>query len=103
VPKTTARFLNIGAFSTPAPYTLGNSYVQSSARACGYANESISITKEIPIRDSVSFKLGANFFNAFNRHYFTGLGTDINNTSTFGTFNGATTPRLIQFNARIIF
>jgi hypothetical protein len=102
VPGTGARYLNINAFSTPAPFTMGNTYTQS-VRSCGYANENISITKITPITERINFKLGANFFNLFNRHTFTGMGLDINNPATFGTFSGASDPRLIQFNARLEF
>jgi len=101
-PGIGARYLNSNAFSTPAPFTMGDTYTQN-ARTCGYSNEDLSPSKNVPIMREANFKLGACFFDLFNRHSFNGLGTDINNAGTFGTFSGASAPRLIQLNARIIF
>lgn len=102
VPGSTARYLNINAFSTPAPYTLGNTNTVSSARDCSQKNENLSVFKTFDLSEGLKFTFNANFFNAFNRHTFGGLGVNIN-TSTFGTFASASTPRLIQFSGRLTF
>ena len=96
-------YLNINAFATPAPFTLGNIHALPNFRACGYSTENISLNKAFPIKESMHLKFSANFFNAFNRHTWTGLGTDINNTSAFGKFTGATAPRSIQLAAKFEF
>ncbi len=103
VPGTTNPYLNIHAFSDPAPFTLGNVYVLPNVRSCGYLNENLSISKGFRITESMRLKFSANFFNAFNRHAWTGLGTDVDNPATFGTFSGATAPRTIQLAGRFDF
>lgn len=96
-------YLNINAFATPAPYTLGNIYELPSFRGCGYSTENISIKKGFRLTEGKRLEIGANFFNAFNRHTWTGLGTDINNLSAFGKFTGATAPRSIQLDGKFTF
>jgi len=103
VPGQSAPYLNINAFATPAPYTLGNIAVIPSFRGCGYSTENISINKVIGLTEGTRLKFAANFFNAFNRHAWTGLGTDINNSSAFGKFTGVTAPRTIQISAKFEF
>lgn len=103
VPGKSAPYLNIHAFATPAPFTLGNISYIPNFRACGYSTENISINKSFSITEGMHLKFSANFFNAFNRHYWTGLGTDINNTSAFGKFTGVTAPRTIQLAAKFEF
>ena len=65
--------------------------------------ENVSLIKRIPISERVQFKLAANFFNMLNRHYWTGLSSDINNLATFGRFSGATSPRSIQLAVKVEF
>ena len=103
VPGVSAPYLNINAFATPAPFTLGNIAYLPNFRACGYSTENISLSKSFAITEGKRLKFSANFFNAFNRHYWTGLGTDINNTSAFGKFTGVTAPRSIQIAAKFEF
>lgn len=92
----TSTYLNLGAFSTPAPFTLGDVHQLSSVRTCKYMNESISVQKQFKIVESAKVTIGSDFFNAFNRHQWTGLSTDINNPGSFGRFTGASQPRNIQ-------
>ena len=86
--NTSSRFLNVAAFSTPAPFTFGNTR---------------TLIKKIPISEKVRFQFAANFFNLLNRHYWTGLSSDINNLTTFGRFSGATSPRSIQLAGKLEF
>jgi len=78
-----------------------------------YRNLDISFIKTTPITERISFILQANFFNAFNNHYFVTPGgssggpfafnNDISN-SNFGEWNGTVSaPRTIQFAGRIQF
>lgn len=101
--NSSGRYLNINAFATPAPFTLGNIYSLANFRSCPYATENLSISKGIRITERTNLKFSANFFNAFNRHIWTGLQTDINNPNTFGTYTGATAPRSIQLAGRLSF
>jgi hypothetical protein len=98
-----SRYLNINAFATPAQFTFGNVLTLSNVRDCTYKNENLSLVKRFELNEKTRFQFAAQFFNVFNRHYWTGLGTDINNPATFGTFSGATPPRSIQFVAKIEF
>jgi hypothetical protein len=98
-----SRYLNINAFATPAPFTFGNVFTLPNVRNCGYKNENFSLFKNFQLTEKVRLKFGGEFFNAFNRHMWTGLGTDINNPTTFGTFTGATPPRNIQLQMKIEF
>jgi hypothetical protein len=98
-----SRFLNVAAFSTPAPFTFGNTRTLSNVRGCPYAVENVSLIKRIPVSERIQFKLAANAFNMLNRHYWTGLSSDINNLATFGRFSGATSPRSIQLAVKVEF
>jgi hypothetical protein len=96
-------YLNINAFATPPPFTLGDITVLPNFRGCGYATENIAVSKSFAITESKHLKFGANFFNAFNRHYWTGLGTDVSNPAAFGQFTGVTAPRSIQLTGQFLF
>lgn len=96
-------YLNINAFATPAPFTLGNVYELPNFRTCNYYTENLSLSKSFRITEGSSVKFSANFFNAFNRHTWTGLDTDINNPTTFGQYTGTTAPRSIQLMGRFTF
>jgi hypothetical protein len=96
-------FLNPAAFAAPAPYTLGTANILPNVRGCPSLNEDFTLTKSIAIRESISVKFGVDLFNAFNRHEWTGLASNVNNPVTFGTFSGATNPRTMQLYGRITF
>jgi hypothetical protein len=100
---SSSRYLNIAAFATPAPYTFGNTSVLPNVRSCAYAVENVSVIKKIQLTERTRLQFAGNFFNMLNRHYWTGLSTDMNNLATFGRFSGATPPRSIQLNAKIEF
>ena len=96
------RYLNVGAFSDPAPWSFGNaSRVLGSVRTCASLNENISILKNIPIAEKVRFQFGADFFNAFNRHTWGAPGTDVDNPQAFGTITSTGPGRVIQMHARV--
>jgi hypothetical protein len=96
-------YLNPGAFAAPAPFTLGNIYELPDFRTCAYFTENLSVSKGFRVSEGSRLKFSANFFNAFNRHTWTGLQTDVNNPSTFGQFTGSTAPRSIQLAGRFEF
>ncbi|HVJ08417.1 MAG TPA: carboxypeptidase-like regulatory domain-containing protein [Acidisarcina sp.] len=79
-----------------------------------YQNLDMSLTKNTRITEKVNFQFRANFFNAFNNHYFVNQGGNFGgvgyafNTSAgatdFGKWNKTVTaPRTIQFAARLEF
>ncbi len=99
------RYLNISAFSQPAPYTFGSSPPRMPhVRTPFYRNEDISFFKSTYITESVYVQFRSEFYNIFNRVVFGGPSASINNPSTFGIIGGqANTPRLIQFALKLIF
>jgi hypothetical protein len=81
-----------------------------------YKNIDVAFTKNTHIAEKFNFRFEANFFNAFNNHYFLNQGdsnggvpyafyTDLSaSNNSFGKWNGAvTTPRTIQFVGRFEF
>jgi hypothetical protein len=97
------RFLNINAFSTPAPFTFGNTAVLPSTRSCGTLNEDLAALKQFAIHESVRFELGMEVFNLFNRHQWTGLSTNIGNPGAFGQYTGASDQRIMQAHLKVLF
>src|SRR6266702_1012753 len=93
--------LNRGAFADPAPFTFGNAPPTfNSIRTCSLLRENVSLIKRFQVtKENVSVELGANIFNALNRHLFT-FATNID-SQTFGTVSGASGPRLGQVYARV--
>jgi hypothetical protein len=99
------RFLNINAFSQPAPYTFGNAPPRlPHVRTPFYLNEDFSIFKNVFFTESLHLQVRSEFYNIFNRVVFSGPAANINNPATFGVIGGqANTPRLIQFAVKLIF
>src|ERR1035437_3894797 len=102
---TTDHYLNINAFKAPPADSFGNSkpYLPN-LRGPAMLNEDLSVTKLTQIRDTTSFELRFEAFNAFNRTVFGLPNTDITNPTGFGQItsqaNGA---RNAQVVAKIIF
>jgi len=84
-------------FGTLAP-TLSN--VHSPA----FFSEDVSLLKKTHITESVTFELGAEAFNLFNRTYFFFPTTDLRDTANFGFQSvGANNPRRVQIRLRLLF
>lgn len=99
---TNNKVLNVAAFTEPAPFQFGNIYQLPNVRSCGYAEEDLSFDKSVALRESSAFHIGMIFNNAFNRHYWGGIHTNIHDPA-FGTISGASSPRTIQFYGRVEF
>ena len=99
------RYLNIAAFSQPAPFTFGNAPPRMPhVRTPAYLNEDISFFKNVSLTESLHLQLRGEFYNLFNRVVFSGPAANINNPGTFGVIGGqANSPRLVQFAAKLIF
>lgn len=100
---TNNQLLNANAFIDPPPFTLGNAHQLPDVRQCGFANEDIGLEKDFIISERTRVRLGAIFVNAFNRHYWGGIGTNIDNPSSFGTISNASAARQIQYFLRFEF
>jgi hypothetical protein len=95
-------YLNRGAFSDPAAFTLGDTFVLPNVRQCGYLNENLGLDKGVPFGEKRRVSMGAMVTNLFNRHAFVGINRNID-TSAFGTFGSATLPRTVQFYMKVLF
>jgi len=113
--KDGSRYLNPNAFESNFSqfgYT-GFGKAVSTIYGPNYKDLDMSFSKVTKIGERVSFKLGANFFNTFNNHYFLSQGdgpgsafvTDVAASgNTFGTWNGTvSTSRTVQFLGRLEF
>jgi len=118
-PKTGGAYLNRNAFESASAFNqfgyTGTGNAVTSVYGPSYKNLDFSLTKKTMIRENISFKFSANFFNAFNNHYLiasqggnyggpsVAFHTDVAN-SNFGTWNGGvSSPRTIQFSGRLEF
>lgn len=97
-----ARYLNRAAFADPAPFTFGNTNIQDNTSTCPYLNENFGLIKAFPIREKTNVEFGSYFFNAFNRHQWVGLNSDID-SAAYGTYNSASAPRKIMMYMKVNF
>ena len=98
-------YLNINAWSQPAPYTLGTGpRNEPSLRGFPSYNEDFSIIKRTYIRETMNIEFRAEFFNLFNRVVFSNPGTNTLDPLSFGlSFSQANVPRQIQFGMKFNF
>src|SRR5262249_48887785 len=101
-------YVNINAFSQPAPYTFGNvSRLEPSLRTFPYLNEDVSAIKRtyVPkISEVFNVEFRAEFFNISNRTVSGAPPTNINAPPSFGTIGyQANTPRTIQISLKVNF
>ncbi|HEY2469513.1 MAG TPA: carboxypeptidase-like regulatory domain-containing protein [Terracidiphilus sp.] len=118
-PSSGATYFNINAFETDFTafgYT-GTGRAVTTVYGPSFQDLDMSLTKNTRIAEKVNLKFSANFFNAFNTHYFlatqggnyggpsVAFATDVSSASTqFGTWtHSVTPPRTIQFAGRIEF
>jgi hypothetical protein len=116
-PMSGAPYLNPAAFETNFTTFGYTGYGRAVTTVYGpsYKDLDMSFTKNTKIAEKANFKFSANFFDAFNNHYFANsqggnyggpsaaFVTDVS-SSSFGTWNGSTSnPRTIQFAGRIEF
>ncbi|MCI0624611.1 MAG: hypothetical protein L0387_23690 [Acidobacteria bacterium] len=98
-------YLNISAWSQPAPFTLGNgSRTEPNLRGFPLMSEDFSLIKRTYITESANVEFRAEFFNLFNRVIFGNPNTNTNDPINFDrSFNQANTPRIIQFGLKVNF
>ena len=103
-PRTTP-YLNVNAFSNPAPFTFGNT---PRTLAYGLRNpwsldEDVSVGKNFHAGDRFTLRLQGDAFNVLNRTVFGGIGTNIT-SSNFGYISSqANSPRQLQLEAYVKF
>jgi hypothetical protein len=99
-------YLNINAFSQPAPYTFGNAPKRlPNVRRPALYNEDFSAFKRFGLGGEFRFlEFRAEFFNVFNRVIFGGPATNINSPNTFGTIGSqGNEPRVVQLALKLLF
>jgi len=110
--RTFYRYFNTGAFAAPTLGTIGNS-PKDVFRGPGINNWDLSIFKNFPIKEHVTFQFRWELYNAFNHASFQG----VNNNASFavpgstaqlnGQFGQITStnglPRVMQGSVRITF
>ncbi|HUY15683.1 MAG TPA: TonB-dependent receptor [Terriglobia bacterium] len=99
---TPAAWFNKSAFADPPPFTFGN-LGRNALRRNWFKNFDLSLFRDIPITESKSLEIRAEFFNAFNNVVW---GTPVNQIAnpTFGEVLGvANTPRQIQLALKFYF
>lgn len=116
-PSSGAPYFNVAAFESNFSTFGYTGYGKAVTTVYGpsYKDLDLAFTKDTKITERATFKFSANFFNAFNNHYFANsqggnyggpsaaFVTDVS-SSSFGTWNGSVTnPRTIQFAGRIEF
>lgn len=92
------------AFTAPLAGTYGNA-PRAFARLFGRNQTNLTLTKNIYFdsEQKVKLQLRAEAFNVFNHTQFTGVGTTLTTTSTFGLPTGTRLPREFQFGAKVLF
>ena len=99
-----SRYISRSAFTTPAPGTLGNEgRIDSVLRGWASYNESISLYKDFVIAEKITWRIGANSANLFNRHQWCDPDTNLSDSS-FGASTGqCNLPRAIQLYMKVNF
>ena len=106
--QTTRQYLNKSAFALVPIVTASGASSRpgnlgwGAIRAPGYWNVDFSLTKSIPIRESIQMQVRAETFNALN--HFNPNSAQIQtslNSGTFGQIRGGVSPRVIQLNGRL--
>jgi hypothetical protein len=92
------------AFTAPLAGTYGNA-PRAFARLFGRNQTNLTLTKNIYFNSENRYRLQlrAEAFNVFNKTQFTGAGTTLTTTSTFGLPTGTRLPREFQFGAKLSF
>jgi hypothetical protein len=98
-PAYTAYYSNPNRFFGNAPAVIGN------ARVLPFLSENISLLKKTRLSETMTFELGAEAFNIFNRHRFDFPGSDLIDPFNFGfsSVGTAQEPRVIQIRLRLTY
>jgi len=90
--------------SVPSAASVGNygSFPRNALRAPSWGNVNLTISKVVPVRESVRMEYRADFFNLLNHAEFLAPNTSITN-SAFGQISTTQPPRIIQMALRLQF
>jgi len=104
VQKRLTRYYNVDAFTSPGPFTYGNTprYI-SQLRAPGVANFDMSLFKNVPIHDNLKVEFRAEAFNIFNRVQFGAPNTTTGDPNAGSINSQINQPRDLQFAVKVLF
>jgi len=100
--RTVERWFNTAAFTTPAPFTFGNS-ARNLLFTPGDMVFDVSFLKNTVVTERTSVQFRAEFFNFPNHANFGGPGTNVSTPGTFGRIFSAGEARVIQFGLKVLF
>ncbi len=102
--RTLARWFNTDAFTTIAPFTLGNGPRNlPSTRTDGTFNWDLSIMKDFQIKERARLHFRSEFFNATNTTTFGSPGTSVGSGSFGVVSSTASSARRVQFGMKLYF
>lgn len=101
--QTIAKWFNLAAFTTPAPYTFGTS-ARNSVFGPSYWNLDAALLREISLTEKVKLNIRAESFNVLNHTSFAAPARNVSTPGTFGQITGtANAARQLSFSARLKF
>ena len=101
-PNPNLRYIRPGVFTDHKPFTLGTAGFTSDVREPWSLNEDFGFRKAFAIREGMKVEIRAELLNAFNRHFFGVIITDVNNPR-FGQFTSVSGNRTGQIGMRLDF
>jgi outer membrane receptor protein involved in Fe transport len=107
--STPQEWINLAAFSTPAPGTFGN-LGRNAFRARGISQLDLALVKDVSITERLTLRFRADAFNVFNRAQYGPPNADVSQvnfgviTTTVSSYaTGRGTPREFQLSAKMSF
>jgi hypothetical protein len=102
---TNSRYVSSSVFTTPGPSSLGNeSRTDSVLRGWASYNESLSLYKDFQIKEVITWRIGGNGANVFNRHQWCDPDTNLSDGANFGQVTGqCNLPRAFQIYMKLNF
>ena len=93
----------LAAFTTPAPYTFGDS-ARNAYYGPGYWELDTSLIRQVSISERVKLDIRGDAFNLLNHTAFATPAVSISNAATFGQITStANSARQLEFSARLKF
>jgi len=97
-----SRRFNPGAFIEAPNFTFGDAPRELNVREFATLNEDLTASKSFIFKERFRTTLRMDFFNAFNRHRFTGFNENVGDPN-FGLASAAAGQRLLQANLKFVF
>ncbi len=98
-------YVSSSAFTQPAPGSLGNEgRLDSVLRGWANYKEDLSLYKDFVIKERITWRIGGNGSNVFNRHQWCDPDTNLSDGNAFGTITGqCNLPRAFQLYMKLNF